>query len=128
MKELKNVIKNLTVIKGRTYALRVVAYNRAADLSDDPETLTDTVKNITGFTAKIIVKINKEDADSAAIFEVTGTVTAPTTGVIEYTLTAVNNNVEAGQYWYETYIYNSTEKHTLNIGQYNIFDNVKDSI
>jgi len=128
MRELKNLLQNLTIIKGNSYSIRSIAYNREADFSDAPETLTDTVKNVTGFTAKFVVKRNKEDADSAAIFEVTGVLTTPASGIIDFILSKTNTAQTTGQYWYEAYIYDSTTRNTLNLGQFNIIDNVKDTV
>jgi len=128
MIEFKNKIQNLSVFKGETATIRTVAYTREADYSSYPETLTDTVKNVTGFTPVFIVKRFKEDTDANKIFQATGTLTTPASGIIDFTITKAQNNISAGQYFYEIIITDTTTRYVLNSGEYNVFESVKDSL
>lgn len=78
--------------------------------------------SLAGYTAKCIVKKNKEDADADKKFELTGTIDGL---VISFTSSATNNTQDAGEYYYEVYITDGTNVFTVVQNIYRILESVK---
>lgn len=80
------------------------------------------LSSLAGFTAKMIVKKNKTDADADKSFEVAGTINAL---VLSFVITAANNDLDAGGYYYEVYLSDATQFFTVASGSYRVIQSVK---
>ena len=82
----------------------------------DTATITATIKDgdgdvvdLTGYTAKLTVKSSDSDTDANAVIgPITATISAPTTGVAVFSLSATNTAVTAGKYAYDVQINDGT--------------------
>jgi hypothetical protein len=115
---LNDIYKDVETFQKNEEPLSVVVYSRAVALYTTPETATDTLQNLTGFTAKLRVKATEESTTS--LFEVTGTITTPANGTITFNISSANNSIAAGVYFYEIIVYKALNDDyaTINKGRY----------
>jgi len=70
-----------------------------------------TVMDLTNYSAKLTVKRQPYDADADALFILTGTIAAPTTGVCTFAVTLTNSDQRPDTYYYDIQVvYGSTVK------------------
>ena len=115
---LNDIVKDISVYQKNEGNFSTIVYSRVVSFATDPETATDTVQNLTGFTAKMRIKATEQS--TSALFEVTGTVSTPANGTITFTTTAAQNTIDEGTYYYEIIIYKATNVNysTVNKGRY----------
>jgi len=122
---------NITIKKGTFLTVTCPVKTLETDYSTTPPTETLTTKDLTGYTAKMIVKKNVTDTDVNKIFELTGTITTPSNGIVVFQASRTNNNQETGTYYYECVVYSgsgATDYQIVQYGDYVINDNLKQSI
>lgn len=115
----------IRVNKGNFRTISIPIKERETDYSTTPETNTDTTKNLTGYTVKMIVKKSYSDTDANKQFEVTATVSSPATGIAVFSISRDNNNIDVGSYVYEIRCYSgggATDYQTVVIDEYIVED------
>jgi uncharacterized protein YbcV (DUF1398 family) len=78
-----------------------------------------TDANLAGYTATLTVKANK--ADVAAVFTSVGVIAG---NDITFTVTAANNTIDTGVYYYEVSIDNATSYYTLEQDRYIVKESI----
>lgn len=87
--------------------------NRIEVSYGNSETIKCTVSglpDLVGYTGKLMVKLNLSDADADAKFEVDGVITALE---IVFDVTAAQNTIPPGQYFYDVFIEKAPAFHTV---------------
>lgn len=77
------------------------------------------ISSLAGYTPTFTVKEEKES--SSSIFEVTGSVNALQ---ITFNITAEQNSIDRGYYWYEVTIESGSTKYTLAQNGYNVLESI----
>lgn len=115
---LNNLYQDITTYQKNEVNIQTIVYSRVVNYSTYPETTTDTLQNLTGFTAKM--RVRATEASSTNLFELTGTISTPANGTIAFTASASNNTLAEGTYFYEIVIYKTANDDyaTVNKGQY----------
>ena len=115
---LNDIIKDITVYQKNERNLQTVVYSRAVSYTAVPEPETDTLQNLTGFTAKM--RVRSSEAATTNLFELTGTISTPANGTINFDVSSLNNTIADGIYYYEIVIYKTSNDDfaTVNKGKY----------
>lgn len=98
----------------------------------DYKTFTVTVKdsakavvNLTDYDAKFTAKLKSTDTDAQAkIGPIDGTISAPATGVISFTLTSTDTNIPAGTYFFDVQISKTGDVKTVAYGKLIIIQDI----
>ena len=77
------------------------------------------ISSLSGYTPKFTVKTGKEA--TSPLFEVTGTVNALQ---ITYNITAAQNSIDWGYYWWESTIESGSTKYTLAQDVYKVLESI----
>jgi len=88
----------ISVYRGDTKTFTCVVTDSLGDAFD-----------LTGYTAKFTVKTDSSLPDtSSTIGPITGTISTPATGIIEFSLSVTDTNKPAGVYYYDVQVNQST--------------------
>jgi len=83
------------------------------------------VVDLTGYTGKFTAKLKSTDTDAQAkIGPVDGTISAPATGVISFTLTSTDTNIPAGVYYFDVQISKTGDVKTVTYGKLIIIQDI----
>jgi len=84
--------------------------------------------NLTGYTAYLTVKKNKTDADASALMQLTGVNDSPETlGTGTFTYSTSDSDFDAGEYWYDIYLSDGTNKFPVDVGRFAISEGITDT-
>jgi len=97
---------NISLFTGETYEIKRTVY----DVNEDIFPLTD-------YTAELMVKNNLTDSDASAVLTKAGTISAPLTGVIVFSLDTDDTTLDAKTYYFDIKI-SGTKTKIVNYGAF----------